>query len=60
MADIALKSAPANGSNSHTNSPATEVYAIFGAEPEVQVFAFVALDEGIAERDQHPKGGKIS
>jgi thymidylate synthase ThyX len=39
MADIALKSAPANGSNSHTNSPATEVYAIFGAEPEVQAYA---------------------
>lgn len=39
MADVALKSAPANGSDPHTNSPSTEVYAIFGAEPEVQAYA---------------------
>jgi thymidylate synthase ThyX len=39
MADVALKSAPANGSDRHTNSPSTEVYAIFGAEPEVQAYA---------------------
>jgi thymidylate synthase ThyX len=39
MADVALKSSPANGSNPHTNPPATEVYAIFGAEPEVQAYA---------------------
>jgi thymidylate synthase ThyX len=39
MADVALKSAPTNGSTSHTNSPSTEVYAIFGAEPEVQAYA---------------------
>jgi thymidylate synthase ThyX len=39
MADVALKSSPANGSKPHTNSPATEVYAIFGAEPEVQAYA---------------------
>jgi thymidylate synthase ThyX len=39
MADVALKSAPSNGSNSHTNSPSTEVYAIFGAEPEIQAYA---------------------
>jgi thymidylate synthase ThyX len=39
MADVALKSSPANGSNPHTDPPATEVYAIFGAEPEVQAYA---------------------
>jgi thymidylate synthase ThyX len=39
MADVALNSAPTNGSNPHTNSPSTEVYAIFGAEPEVQAYA---------------------
>jgi len=39
MTDVALKSAPTNGSNPHTSSPATEVYAIFGAEPEVQAYA---------------------
>jgi thymidylate synthase ThyX len=39
MADVVLKPAPTNGSNSHTNSPSTEVYAIFGAEPEVQAYA---------------------
>src|SRR5690348_1731743 len=39
MADVASNSAPTNGSKPHTNSPATEVYAIFGAEPEVQAYA---------------------
>src|SRR6202051_936914 len=39
MADTALKSAPANGSNLSPASPSTEVYAIFGAEPEVQAYA---------------------
>ena len=39
MADPALKSTPSNGSNPHTDSAATEVYAIFGAEPEVQAYA---------------------
>jgi thymidylate synthase ThyX len=39
MTDVALKSAPTNGNNPHTNPPATEVYAIFGAEPEVQAYA---------------------
>src|SRR5437879_2097895 len=39
MTDVSLKSAPTNGSNPHTNSPSTEVYAIFGAEPEVQAYA---------------------
>src|SRR2546430_14724044 len=39
MTDVALKSAPTNGRNPHTNSPSTEVYAIFGAEPEVQAYA---------------------
>jgi len=39
MADIAFKSAPANGTNLSSGSPGTEVYAIFGAEPEVQAYA---------------------
>ena len=39
MADVALKSAPPNGSEPHMDSPSTEVYAIFGAEPEVQAYA---------------------
>src|SRR5256886_7792855 len=39
MTDVALKSAPTNGRNPHTNSPSTEVYAIFGAEPEIQAYA---------------------
>lgn len=39
MADAALKSSPTNGNNPHPDSPATEVYAIFGAEPEVQAYA---------------------
>jgi thymidylate synthase ThyX len=39
MADIGLKSVPANGNNPAPDSPATEVYAIFGAEPEVQAYA---------------------
>src|SRR6202023_3013528 len=39
MADTELKSAPANGSNLSPGSPSTEVYAIFGAEPEVQAYA---------------------
>jgi thymidylate synthase ThyX len=39
MADTALKSAPKNGSNLSPASPSTEVYAIFGAEPEVQAYA---------------------
>src|SRR5579885_1196936 len=39
MADTALKSAPTNGNHSSADAPATEVYAIFGAEPEVQAYA---------------------
>src|SRR5438477_8379939 len=39
MTDVALKSVPTNGSDPHANSPSTEVYAIFGAEPEVQAYA---------------------
>ena len=39
MAEVALKSAPTNGSNPPPSSPSTEVYAIFGAEPEVQAYA---------------------
>ena len=39
MTDVALKSAPTNGNNPHPDSPVTEVYAIFGAEPEIQAYA---------------------
>jgi len=39
MPDIALTPAPANRSNPSAPTPATEVYAIFGAEPEVQAYA---------------------
>src|SRR5436305_4926704 len=39
MSGVAMKSAPTNGSNLHASSPSTEVYAIFGAEPEVQAYA---------------------
>src|SRR4051794_28339739 len=39
MTDVALKSVPTNGSNAHPSPPSTEVYAIFGAEPEVQAYA---------------------
>lgn len=37
MADTALK--PTNGTSSSLANPTTEVYAIFGAEPEVQAYA---------------------
>jgi hypothetical protein len=37
MSDTALK--PTNGIGSSVGTPATEVYAIFGAEPEVQAYA---------------------
>jgi thymidylate synthase ThyX len=39
MADTQLKSAPANGRKPSNDSSSTEVYAIFGAEPEVQAYA---------------------
>jgi len=39
MPEIALTPAPANGSNPSAPTPSTEVYAIFGAEPEVQAYA---------------------
>jgi thymidylate synthase ThyX len=39
MPDIALTPTLANGSNPPPTAPATEVYAIFGAEPEVQAYA---------------------
>jgi thymidylate synthase ThyX len=38
MAEI-ITSAPANGNSSCANSPSSEVYAVFGAEPEVQAYA---------------------
>ena len=37
MADTAIK--PTNGTSTSVSTPATEVYAIFGAEPEVQAYA---------------------
>jgi thymidylate synthase ThyX len=39
MGESALKSSPANGSDPAVHLPSTEVYAIFGAEPEVQAYA---------------------
>ncbi len=40
MGDSALKfSSPTNGSDLAAHLPSTEVYAIFGAEPEVQAYA---------------------
>src|ERR1700747_2363181 len=39
MPEAASTSAPAGGKSSSANSPSTEVYAIFGAEPEVQAYA---------------------
>ncbi len=39
MAEAVSTSAPPNGSAAAASSPSTEVYAIFGAEPEVQAYA---------------------
>jgi thymidylate synthase ThyX len=39
MPEAVSTSAPANGNAVDTNPPSTEVYAIFGAEPEVQAYA---------------------
>src|SRR5436305_14330135 len=39
MTEIVSASAPTNGSAPSISSPSTEVYAIFGAEPEVQAYA---------------------
>ena len=39
MPGTELKSAAANGSQPSLDSRTTEVYAIFGAEPEVQAYA---------------------
>ena len=39
MAEAVSTSAPTNGSSPSAGSPSTEVYAIFGAEPEVQAYA---------------------
>src|SRR2546423_8126164 len=39
MTEIVSASAPTNGSAPSIDSPATEVYAIFGAEPEIQAYA---------------------
>src|SRR5690349_21841160 len=39
MTEIVSAGAPTNGSAPSISSPATEVYAIFGAEPEIQAYA---------------------
>src|ERR1700738_2400915 len=39
MADAVSTSAPANGNSPAASSPSSEVYAVFGAEPEVQAYA---------------------
>src|SRR5213595_3545951 len=39
MAEAVSTSAPTNGSSPFAGSASTEVYAIFGAEPEVQAYA---------------------
>jgi thymidylate synthase ThyX len=39
MAEVVPASAPANGNTPSANSPSSEVYAVFGAEPEVQAYA---------------------
>ncbi|MBO0912734.1 MAG: FAD-dependent thymidylate synthase, partial [Acidobacteria bacterium] len=39
MADTRSESAPRNGANPSENLPAAEVYAVFGAEPEVLAYA---------------------
>ncbi len=39
MPETAFTSAPASGNSSSANSPSSEVYAVFGAEPEVQAYA---------------------
>ncbi len=39
MADPASASVPANGNAPSASSPSTEVFAIFGAEPEIQAYA---------------------
>jgi thymidylate synthase ThyX len=39
MTDSRLESAPKNGTDTSGNLPSTEVYAVFGAEPEVLAYA---------------------
>src|SRR5205814_10195353 len=39
MAETASPSVPANGNAPSATSPSTEVFAIFGAEPEIQAYA---------------------
>src|ERR1700730_2108021 len=39
MADAVSTSAPANGNSPAASSQSSEVYAVFGAEPEVQAYA---------------------
>src|SRR5690348_8805725 len=59
MAEVLLTVAPANGNASATD-PSTEVYAIFGAEPEVQAYAMakysrsaLSMKESLKEISQH-------
>ena len=39
MAEAVTSAAPPNGNSPATNSPSSEVYAVFGAEPEIQAYA---------------------
>ena len=39
MAESTLTSTPVNGNSATGNAPLSEVYAVFGAEPEVQAYA---------------------
>jgi len=39
MSEATLMSIPVNGSSTPAETPASEVYAVFGAEPEVQAYA---------------------
>jgi len=39
MAEATLTSAPVNGKSARPDAPPSEVYAVFGAEPEVQAYA---------------------
>src|SRR6266480_4295646 len=39
MAETASTTPPLNGNSQLSSSPASEVYAVFGAEPEIQAYA---------------------
>ena len=39
MADVVTRTAPPNGNSPGADLPSSEVYAVFGAEPEIQAYA---------------------